>query len=343
LIVILGPNAKESEITAVCERIRALGCKAVLAATAERVAIHVEDIPGPEARESLKRLRSLDVVDQVIPLSRPFERVARAGRFDIDGLEFGGNSIVLMAGPCTVESEDSLFAAAEAVAKAGARVLRGGAYKPSTSPYSFHGLGVAALEMLRAAGKQFGLKVVSEVMDPRKVALVAEHVDILQIGARNMQNYDLLREAGRSGMPILLKRGMSARIEEWLLAAEYIATSGSEKIILCERGIRTFETATRNTLDLSSVPVVKSLCGLPIVVDPSHGTGRRDLIPSMSKAAIACGADGLLIEVHPNPEEALKDGAQSLSTQGFAELVPDLDRVAVAVDRSLSKTPVARN
>ncbi len=335
MIVVLHSGTSATEVQSICERIRALGCSPLTVETSDRTVIHVEQIPGPEARESLKRLRSMSVVEQVIPLGKGFERIAETAKFDVGGIAFGGNSIVLMAGPCTVESEEQLFSAAESVSKAGAQVLRGGAYKPSTSPYSFHGLGVAALEMLRDAGKQFGLKVVSEVMDPRKVTLVAEHVDILQIGARNMQNYDLLREAGRSGMPVLLKRGMSARIEEWLLAAEYVATSGSEKIILCERGIRTFETATRNTLDISAVPVVKSQCNLPVIVDPSHATGRRDLIEPASKAAIACGADGLLIEVHPNPEEALKDGAQSLSSEEFADLVPRLQAVAEAVGRKI--------
>lgn len=337
MIVILRDGVSPEEISVVCDRIRSLDCTVVMSQTSERVVIYVENIPGPEARESLKRLRAIEVVDQVVPLTKPFERVARQkGAFDVDGLEFGGDSIVLMAGPCTVESEEQLFAAAESVSRAGARVLRGGAYKPSTSPYSFHGLGVAALEMLKAAGRKFGMKVVSEVMDPRKVQLVGEHVDILQIGARNMQNFDLLREAGRSGMPVLLKRGMSARIEEWLLAAEYVATSGSERIILCERGIRTFENATRNTLDLSAVPVVKSMCNLPIIVDPSHATGRRDLIAPMSKAAIACGADGLLIEVHPHPDEALKDGAQSLSTSEFETLVPELLAIAGSVGKSFN-------
>ena len=335
MILILRHDVSEQVVAMIRERIQTLGCRPVIVPTSERIAIHIEDIPGPEARESLKRLRSIDGVEQLIPLSRPFERVTRSSGFDVGGLDFGGDSIVLMAGPCTVESEEQLFSAAQSVAKSGAQVLRGGAYKPSTSPYSFHGLGVAALEMLREAGRRFGLKIVSEVMDTRKVSLVAEHVDVLQIGARNMQNYDLLREAGRSGMPILLKRGMNARIEEWLLAAEYLFVSGTERVILCERGIRTFETATRNTLDLSSVPVVKSLCGLPVVVDPSHGTGRRDVIASMSKAAIACGADGLLIEVHPQPEDALKDGAQSLSTLEFERLVPELNAVANAVGKSI--------
>lgn len=331
-------GATPSEVDLVCERVRSLGCNPVLAKTAERTAIHVEAIPGPEALESLKRLRSISAVDQVIPLNRPFERVGRRTgdvQVDVGGVVFGGSSVVLVAGPCTVESEEQLFASAEGVAKAGAQMLRGGAYKPSTSPYSFHGLGIAALEMLREAGKRFGLKVVTEVMDPRRVELVVEHADMLQIGTRNMQNYDLLREVGRSGKPVLLKRGMNAKIDEWLLAAEYVATSGSDQIVLCERGIRTFETATRNTLDLSAVPAAKSLSGLPVIVDPSHGTGRRDLIASMSKAAVACGADGLMVEVHPHPQEALKDGAQSLSIEEFSELVPQLRAVGSAVGRPI--------
>jgi 3-deoxy-7-phosphoheptulonate synthase len=344
LIVVFRQDASEPEIEVVLERVRSLGCNPIFAQTADHAVIHIEGIPGPEAREPLKRLRSMRAVEQIVPLAKPYERIARGSGttpVTVGDVVFGGESIVLMAGPCTVESEEQLFAAAEAVAAAGARVLRGGAYKPSTSPYSFHGLGVAALEMLQEAGRRFGLKVVTEVMDPRKVELVGNHADILQIGARNMQNYDLLREVGRSGMPVLLKRGMHARIEEWLLAAEYVVTSGSDRVILCERGIRTFENATRNTLDLSAVPAAKSLCNLPVVVDPSHATGRRDLVASMSLAAVACGADGLLIEVHPNPEEALKDGAQSLSTAEFTNLVPKLKLVADAIGRSFSLAAVA--
>jgi 3-deoxy-7-phosphoheptulonate synthase len=340
LIIVLRSGATPAEISKVCERVQSLGCVPNTTESEDRATILVTSIAGPEVRESLKRLRSMAAVENLVPLGAPYEKITRLGQlrgFDVDDVYVGGEALVLMAGPCTVESEEQIFAAAEAVARAGAHFLRGGAYKPSTSPYSFQGLGVAALEMLGAASRQFGLKVVTEVMDPRKVELVAQHAHMLQIGARNMQNYDLLREAGRSGMPILLKRGLSARIEEWLLAAEYLATSGATRIALCERGIRTFENATRNTLDLSSVPLVKSLCGLPVIVDPSHGTGRQDLVPPMALAAIAAGADGLLIEVHPNPEEALKDGMQSLSTEQFAECVPKIEKVAVAVGRQLAR------
>lgn len=279
----------------------------------------------------------MDVVENLIPLALPYEKITRLGGFEVDGVPVGLGSLLLMAGPCTVESEEQIFAVAKAVSEAGALFLRGGAYKPSTSPYSFQGLGVAALEMLGAASRQFDLKVVTEVMDPRKVELVAQHAHMLQIGARNMQNYDLLREAGRSGMPILLKRGLSARVEEWLLAAEYLAASGATRIALCERGIRTFETATRNTLDLSAVPLAKSLCGLPVIADPSHGTGRRDLVPALALAAVAAGADGLLIEVHPRPDEALKDGMQSLSGEQFAELTPQIAQVAEAVGKPMAQ------
>lgn len=342
MIIVLRSGVSAEEISEVCGRVRSLGCQPVTTQADERATILVESISGPEVRESLKRLRSLAVVEQLVLLDPPYEKITRLGEskgFEVDRTPFGTGPVTLMAGPCTVESEEQIFTTAEAVAKAGAQFLRGGAYKPSTSPYSFQGLGVAGLEMLGAAGRRFGLKVVTEVMDPRKVELVSQHAHMLQIGARNMQNYDLLREAGRSGMPVLLKRGLSARIEEWLLAAEHLATSGCTRIALCERGIRTFENSTRNTLDLSAVPLLKSLCGLPVVVDPSHGTGRRDLVASMSLAAVAAGADALLIEVHPTPEEALKDGMQSISTEEFEALVPRLATVASAVGTRLALAP----
>lgn len=339
MIVVLRQNATPAQIEPIRQRAESLGCTMRIEALGDRAVVLIDGARNPETRDALKRLRAFEVVEKVLPLDSPFVRVAKTDTspysFEVDGVRFGGNEIVVIAGPCTVESEEQLFSTAEAVAAAGATVLRGGAYKPSTSPYSFHGLGVAALEMLQQAGRQFGLAVVTEVMDPRKVELVANHASILQIGARNMQNYDLLREAGRSGKPVLLKRGMNARLEEWLLAAEYIAVSGSERIILCERGIRTFETSTRNTLDLSAVASSKMQTKLPVMVDPSHGTGRRELVGPMSLAAIAAGADGPMIEVHNEPEEALKDGAQSLSTEQFADLVPSLERVAEAVGRTI--------
>lgn len=242
-----------------------------------------------------------------------------------------------MAGPCAVESEEQLMASAKAVSEAGATMLRGGAYKPSTSPYAFQGMGKEGLELLKEAGRRYDLRVVTEVMDVRKVELVSQYGDMLQIGTRNMQNFDLLREVGQSRVPVLLKRGMSARIEEWLLAAEHILSSGNPNVVLCERGIRTFETNTRNTLDLSAVPATQAMTHLPVIVDPSQGTGRSDLVWPMSLAAVACGADGLLIEVHPHPDKALKDGEQSLSTQSFRALMPQLAAIAAAVDRPLGR------
>ena len=276
-------------------------------------------------------------MEDVILITKPYKFVAKEYRgkksvLDIGGVLIGGDEIVMMAGPCTVESEDQLFLTAERVAKAGAKILRGGAYKPCTSPYSFQGMGLEGLKLLKEAGRRYGLKVITEVMHVRKVEEVAEYADILQIGTRNMQNYDLLREVGQSRTPVMLKRGMTAKIEEWLLAAEYIAAGGNEKIMLCERGIRTFEPYTRNTLDLSAVAA--------LIVDPSQGTGRRDLIAPMSKASVAVGADGLIIEVHPNPDHAIKDGAQSITIDAFENLMPELEAIAGAVGRTF-KTPAA--
>jgi 3-deoxy-7-phosphoheptulonate synthase len=241
-----------------------------------------------------------------------------------------------MAGPCSVESEEQTLATARAVAAAGARVLRGGAFKPRTSPYLFRGLGEAGLKILAKAREETGLKIVTEVMSPLDVPLVAEYADILQIGARNMQNYNLLEEAARSGKPVLLKRGLSATIEEWLLAAEYVLSQGNWRVMLCERGIRTFETSTRNTMDISAIPLVKRLSHLPVIADPSHGTGKWYLVAPMALASVAAGADGLLIEVHPNPDHALSDGAQSLNFQNFELLMPKVRLVAQAIGRSVA-------
>jgi 3-deoxy-7-phosphoheptulonate synthase len=251
----------------------------------------------------------------------------------INGVEVGGSEVVIIAGPCAVESEEQLFETARAVKKAGAKLLRGGAFKPRSSPYSFQGLGEEGLKLLSSISKEAGLPVVTEVMDTRQMDLVAGYADMIQIGSRNMHNYPLLKEAGMCGKPVLLKRGMMATIEEFLLAAEYILHHGNDQIILCERGIRTFETSTRNTLDLSAVPMLKRLCHLPVIVDPSHGTGLRWMVPAMTKASVAAGADGLIIEVHYNPEKALCDGHQSLSLDEFTQLMADLDRLSKAIDR----------
>jgi 3-deoxy-7-phosphoheptulonate synthase len=254
---------------------------------------------------------------------------------NINGVEVGGSEIIIIAGPCAVESEDQLFKTARSVRNGGARILRGGAFKPRTSPYSFQGMGEEGLKLLSLIRKETGLPVVTEVMDTRQMELVASYADMIQIGSRNMQNYPLLKEAGLCKKPVLLKRGMMATIEEFLLAAEYILSHGNDQIILCERGIRTFESSTRNTLDLSAVPMLKSLTHLPVIVDPSHGTGIRWMVPPMAKAAIAVGADGLIMEVHFKPEEALCDGSQSLSLDEFDLLMADMKKIAGAIGREI--------
>ena len=292
--------------------------------------------------DSIDQLKALDWVEDVMVITKPYRFVALEYKpertiIDLgDGVKIGGNEVCIMAGPCTVESEEQLFETAAAVAKSGAKVLRGGAYKPSTSPYSFQGMGVPGLKLLKAAAEKYGLKVITEVMDPRKIELVSEYSDILQIGTRNMQNYDLLRELGHCGKPIMLKRGMSARYEEWLLAAEYVASGGNEQIIFCERGVRSFETGTRNMLDIAAVPVMKSLSHLPMVIDPSQGTGKRDLVKAMSLAGVAAGADGLLIEVHPNPDHAIKDGSQSVTIADYEAMLTPIKAVANAIGRTVS-------
>jgi 3-deoxy-7-phosphoheptulonate synthase len=304
--------------------------------------------PGPTGNidEAIgDALLGLAGVEDVLRVSKPYKLASRefhpedtvievpSACVDTGIVRIGAREVVMMAGPCTVESEAQLMTTAKAVCEAGAVILRGGAFKPSTSPYGFRGMGEKGLKLLAKARAEFGMAIVTEVLTPADVALVSEYADILQVGTRNMQNYMLLDEVGRSSRPVMLKRGMSATLEEWLLAAEYILAQGNPDVILCERGIRTFEKATRNTMDLSAIPLVKKLSHLPIVADPSQGTGRRDIVGAMSLAAIACGADGLLIEVHPKPEEALKDGAQSLRIEQFQALMPQAKMVALACDR----------
>jgi 3-deoxy-7-phosphoheptulonate synthase len=291
-------------------------------------------------------LEGLPAVESVLIVSKPYKLASREFHPEptvvrvttpVGELAVGGELVVMMAGPCTVESEEQLLAAAFAARAGGATILRGGAYKPSTSPYGFRGLGVAGLKLLSAAREATGLAVVTEVMTPADVELVAEHADILQIGARNMQNYYLLDEVGRTQMPVLLKRGLAATIEEWLLAAEYILSNGNPNVILCERGIRTFERLTRNTVDINAVPLVKQLSHLPVIVDPSQGTGKRSLVEAVSLAAVAAGADGLIVEIHPQPDAALKDGAQSLTLEQYAAMAPKVDAVAAAVGRRVAR------
>ena len=282
----------------------------------------------------------MDGVKEAHRIVSPYKLASRSFRpggttVKIKDVEIGPGAVVVMAGPCSVESRDQIERSAEAVARGGARVIRGGAFKPRSSPYSFQGMGEEGLQLLRAAADRNGLLVVSEVMDQTQIPLLAAYSDILQVGARNMQNYNLLRELGKQRNPVLLKRGIAATIEELLLSAEYILSGGNYDVILCERGIRTFETYTRNTMDISAIPVVKKLSHLPMVADPSHGTGRRDMVPAMARAAVAAGADGLLMEVHPDPDRALSDGAQSLDPQQYAELMLQLRLIAKAVGRTL--------
>ena len=299
---------------------------------------------NPTLGESLE---CLPCVDSVLRVSKPYKLASREFHpedtrvsipvpcVSLGSVQIGGSEVVIMAGPCTVESEKQLMTTAEAVRKEGAVILRGGAFKPSTSPYGFRGMGEEGLKLLANARSEFGMAVITEVMTPSDVPMVCEYADILQIGTRNMQNYMLLDEVGRTNKPVVLKRGMSATIEEWLLAAEYILAQGNRNVILCERGIRTFEKVTRNTMDISAIPLIKRLSHLPIISDPSQGTGRRDLVAPMSLAALAAGTDGLLIEVHPNPDEALKDGAQSLTIDQFQNLMPQVQAVTQAIGRSI--------
>lgn len=337
MVVVMNEKATEEQIQAVISRLtemkfdvhRSTGVNQTLLGA-------IGDKRGVDARD----FELMAGVDQVLRVTTPYKLAGRAFRpndtiVKVRDLTIGDGSVVVMAGPCSVESEEQIETIAQAVKKAGAKVLRGGAFKPRTSPYAFQGLGEPGLRMMREAAERAGLLVISEVMEISQVPLVAEYADILQVGARNMQNFNLLRELGKGRKPVLLKRGMAATIEELLMAAEYIMAGGNDQIILCERGIRTFENATRNTLDLSAIPVVKKLSHLPIVVDPSHGTGRRDKVAPMARAAVAAGADGLLIEVHHDPDNAVSDGAQSLWPQQFSSLMEELRMIAQVIGREL--------
>lgn len=340
MLVILNAKATEAEVKEVTSRLEAWGYKIHISKGVEKLVIGGVGVPEVNELECRDALLSLPFVEDVLIIVKPYHLVAREFRpqgsvVKVDDVEIGGQKIALMAGPCSVESYEQVLETAKAVKQAGARILRGGAYKPSTSPYSFQGLGEEGLKILYQVKKELGLLVVTEVMDPRDVETVAQYADILQIGTRNMHNFRLLSEVGKSQKPVVLKRGFGATIEEWLLAAEYIAKEGNLNIILCERGIRTFEPYTRFTLDINAIPAVKELSHLPVIADPSHGTGKWKLVPAVSKAAIAAGADGLLVEVHPHPEQALKDGPQSLRIETFLSMVEELRAVAEAVGRSL--------
>ena len=338
MIIILKSGIGDAAIDDVCRRVTEMGYaphiirgefKTIVAAVGEE-----------RGRPDLRLLEAVESVESVMPVQQPFKLASREVRPEpsevrVNGISIGGKAIVVMAGPCSVESEAQVQEVADAVKAGGAKILRGGAFKPRTSPYAFQGLKEQGLKYLADARKRTGLPVVTEVLETESVELVAHYTDIMQIGARNIQNFTLLRRVGEMGKPVLLKRGMATTIQEFLLSAEYILAAGNPNVILCERGIRTFETTTRFTLDLNAVPVLKKLSHLPVVVDPSHGTGHWDLVAPMAKGAVACGADGLIIEVHPRPEEALSDGPQSLKPSKFAQLMRELRPVAEAVGRSL--------
>jgi 3-deoxy-7-phosphoheptulonate synthase len=327
MIISMRPHATRQEIDHVCERIREFGYKVHSIEGEERVVIGVVGVGDVTA--CLESLEATPGVERAVRISAPYKFVSREFKKDhsairVNGLEIGGEEFIVMAGPCSVESERQIMETAEAVAAAGARMLRGGAYKPRTSPYDFQGMELEGLKLLRKAKEATGLGIITEIMSDREVDLVAEYTDCMQVGARNMQNFALLKSLGACGRPVLLKRGMSSTIKELLMSAEYIVAHGNPNVLLCERGIRTFETATRNTCDIAAVPVLNEMTHLPVILDPSHATGKRSLVPAVSRAGVAIGADGLILEVHPCPEKAVSDGAQSLTIQGFRDLMRDL-------------------
>jgi 3-deoxy-7-phosphoheptulonate synthase len=336
MIVAMQEAATEEQIQHVIERLIAMGFEVHRSTGARQTVLGAV---GARREFDIRDIEILPGVGEAHRISSPYKLVARGFRPEgtvvklAKGVRIGGDEVVIMAGPCSVESREQIFAVAESVSRSGAKLLRGGAFKPRTSPYSFQGLGEEALKLMREAGDKFGLLVVTEVMEISQIELMLPYVDMLQVGARNMQNFNLLRELGKVRKPVLLKRGIAATIEELLLSAEYLLAGGNYDVILCERGIRTFETYTRNTLDISAIPIVKKLSHLPMVADPSHGTGRRDKVAPMARAAVAAGADGLLIEVHNDPDKALSDGAQSLYPEQFAQLMGELRVIAPAVGR----------
>jgi 3-deoxy-7-phosphoheptulonate synthase len=338
MIIVLRPDATEEQVNHIIEKVQKLGLKPHVSRGVERTII---GLIGPEDVLRVTPLEVFPGVEKVIPVLAPYKLVSREFKRENSvielgkGIKIGDKKIIVMAGPCAIESEKNLKLIATEVKGAGASVLRGGAFKPRTSPYAFQGLGEEGLKYLKKVGEELGMVTVSEVMDPRDVELVAGYIDILQVGARNMQNFNLLREIGLTKKPVLLKRGMSSTVKEMLMSAEYILSGGNFNVLLCERGIRTFEDSTRSTLDLSAVPLVKQLSHLPIVVDPSHAAGKWGLVPSLSKAAVAAGADALIIEVHNQPEEALSDGAQSLIPSNFSQLMKELKTLARAIGREL--------
>jgi 3-deoxy-7-phosphoheptulonate synthase len=337
MIIVMQEDATEAQIQTITEKVKKLGYDIHADRGVNRTVL---GIIGDTSQLDIRNLEVEDGVIEVLRVTEPYKLASRAFHHKdtiirVGSVEIGGEEVVVAAGPCAVETEEQIRTIAEMVAKAGAKVLRGGAFKPRTSPYSFQGLGEKGLKLLQAAAHQNGMLCVSEVMESGLVGMVSDHVDILQVGARNMQNFPLLKEVGKIKKPVLLKRGMSATIEELLMAAEYVISAGNPNVILCERGIRTFETYTRNTMDISAIPVVKKRSHLPIIADPSHGTGKRDKVAPMARAAVAAGADGLIIEVHHQPEKALSDGAQSLYPAQFAALMEELKMIAWAIGRKI--------
>ena len=339
MLIVMRHGASDEEVRRVCDVIIEMGYQARPMPGRQRTTV---GLVGNDGRVDGSRIEALSGVQEVIHVSKPYKQVSREWKAESTivslpgGLTIGGEDVVVMAGPCSVESEQQILAAAEAVREAGATVLRAGAFKPRSSPYSFQGLGVEGLHLLRLAKAETGLLIVTEAMDPEGADQVAEVADIIQIGARNMQNYSLLKRAGKLQKPVLLKRGLSATIQELLLSAEYILAEGNPNVILCERGVRGFDPATRNIFDLSAIPVVHGLSHLPIIADPSHGTGHREMVIPMARAAVAAGADGLLVEVHPNPDRALSDGAQSLYPEQFARLMKETRIIAEAIGRRVA-------
>jgi len=339
MIIIMRPDASDEQINHVVERLKQHGFGIHLSKGVERTVIGAI---GDKSVIELETIQMLPGVSEIVPIRKPYKLVSREFKKEDTVVRISktvsigaAQKVVVIAGPCAVEGKKEILEVAEIVKKAGAKALRGGAYKPRTSPYSFQGLGEEGLRYLAEARRKTGLPVVTEVMDTREVELVAKYADVLQVGARNMQNFNLLKEIGGAKKPVLLKRGAGATIKELLMSAEYIISEGNKDVILCERGIKTFEDLTRNTLDLNAVPLIKKLTHLPVVVDPSHGTGEWDLVPAMAKAAVAAGADGLLIEVHPRPDEALSDGSQSLKPDTFEGLMKELGLIAKAIGREM--------
>lgn len=337
MLAIMAKTATETDLQGLLDLLSQEGMTGHVSHGVDRTVVGVVGQPYPELRDKIEMLPG---VVEVIPISKPYKLASREfqptnSQIRIGDITIGGDKIVIMAGPCAVENQEQLMVTAKAVRQAGANILRGGAFKPSTSPYSFRGMGEEGLKLLAEARAETGMPIITEVLTPHDVELVARYADILQVGTRNMQNFILLDEVGKVEKPVMLKRGMSATIQEWLLSAEYIIAQGNRDVILCERGIRTFETYTRNTMDVSAIPVIKELSHLPIIADPSHGTGRWSLVTPLALASIAAGADGIMIEVHPNPDKALKDGPQSLNFENFKQLMSKLVSVSASVGRKV--------